>query len=141
MKKIVALSTSVHLAVIGIIIGVGMYRIVCVHILLHAFIKASMFVSSGNTIHIDGEQDLRGCSDALCILRIVMLLGIGGSVLGTSKEVLMGMICLVGVVVVLLSWTYTKHIMREFNGLVICGLLMVWFLMFFGVGGLVCVDR
>jgi NADH:ubiquinone oxidoreductase subunit 5 (subunit L)/multisubunit Na+/H+ antiporter MnhA subunit len=58
-KKMVALSTSVHLVVIMICRAVGLYGIVVFHIVTHGFVKASAFVNSGWYIHIDGRQDLR----------------------------------------------------------------------------------
>jgi len=46
-KKMVALSTSVHLVVIIICGAVGLYGIVVFHIVTHGFVKASAFVNSG----------------------------------------------------------------------------------------------
>merc|ERR1712158_290153 len=46
-KKIVALSTSVHLVVIIICRSVRLYGIVVFHIITHGFVKASAFVNSG----------------------------------------------------------------------------------------------
>jgi len=45
-KKIVALSTSVHLVVILCALGWGMYGLVVFHIVTHGFVKASAFVNS-----------------------------------------------------------------------------------------------
>lgn len=58
-KKMVALSTSVHLVVMIICGATGLYRIVVFHIVTHRFVKASAFVNSGWYIHVDGRQDLR----------------------------------------------------------------------------------
>ncbi|MBP94370.1 hypothetical protein CMK18_00280 [Candidatus Poribacteria bacterium] len=58
-KKIVALSTSVHLVVMMMCGALGLYGIVVFHIITHGFIKASAFVNSGWYIHIDRRQDLR----------------------------------------------------------------------------------
>lgn len=46
-KKIVALSTSVHLVVIIMCGAVGLYGVVVFHIVTHGFVKASAFVNSG----------------------------------------------------------------------------------------------
>lgn len=46
-KKMVALSTSVHLVVMIICRAVGLYGIVVFHIITHGFVKASAFVNSG----------------------------------------------------------------------------------------------
>jgi NADH:ubiquinone oxidoreductase subunit 5 (subunit L)/multisubunit Na+/H+ antiporter MnhA subunit len=45
-KKIVALSTSVHLVVMMICRAVRLYGVVVFHIITHGFVKASAFVNS-----------------------------------------------------------------------------------------------
>lgn len=58
-KKIIALSTSVHLAVMFLAVSVRMYGVCLIHILTHAFVKATCFVSSGVKIGMTGSQELR----------------------------------------------------------------------------------
>lgn len=58
-KKMIALSTSVHLVVIFIAVSVGIYGVCLMHILTHAFVKATCFVASGVKIGIAGNQELR----------------------------------------------------------------------------------
>merc|ERR1719210_907579 len=45
-KKIIALSTSVHLVVIMLASAVGIYGLVVFHIITHRFVKATAFVNS-----------------------------------------------------------------------------------------------
>jgi NADH-ubiquinone oxidoreductase chain 5 len=58
-KKIIALSTSVHLAVMFLSVSIRMYGVCLIHILTHAFVKATCFVASGVKIGMTGSQELR----------------------------------------------------------------------------------
>lgn len=86
----IALSTSVHLVVIMLASAVRIYGLVVFHIITHRFVKATAFVNSGWYIHVDGRQDLRNWGVILPIFIIfasfVMLCGVGGSLVGSSKE-------------------------------------------------------
>lgn len=44
LKKIIAYSTAVNLAIIMIFISMQLWRLVLMHIIVHAFIKASVFI-------------------------------------------------------------------------------------------------
>lgn len=89
-KKIIALSTSVHLVVIMICRAVGLYGIVVFHIITHGFVKASAFVNSRWYIHIHRGQDLRiwgiRLATVVMILAFLILCRVGGSLVSASKE-------------------------------------------------------
>lgn len=55
----IALSTSVHLVIIFLAVSCRLYGVCLIHILTHAFVKASCFVASGVKIGITGTQELR----------------------------------------------------------------------------------
>jgi NADH-quinone oxidoreductase subunit L len=60
IKKIVALSTLRQLGLMFLMLGVGLYELAFVHLLVHAFFKATIFVVVGNSIHLSSDyQDLR----------------------------------------------------------------------------------
>lgn len=60
LKKIVALSTISQIRIIVLTVGVGSPELAFFHIVVHAFIKAGMFISVGVLIQVNlGEQDLR----------------------------------------------------------------------------------
>ncbi len=55
IKKIVALSTLSQLGIIIMAIGVCQYRLAFTHLIIHAFFKAILFISTGNLIHSSGD--------------------------------------------------------------------------------------
>lgn len=59
MKKMIAFSTSVHLGVMSLSIISRIYGLTLIHIVTHAFVKATAFVASGITISFRGDQDIR----------------------------------------------------------------------------------
>ena len=60
MKKIVALSTLSQLGLIFCSIGLGLFKVTFFHLLTHAYFKAILFMSVGNSIHLSNDyQDLR----------------------------------------------------------------------------------
>lgn len=52
IKKMVALSTLSQLGLIIIGVGLGRFKIAFIHLIIHAFFKAIIFVSTGNLIHL-----------------------------------------------------------------------------------------
>jgi len=59
VKKMIAFSTSVHLRVMRIAIMSGIFGLTLFHIITHAFVKATAFVTSGISISFMGNQDIR----------------------------------------------------------------------------------
>lgn len=59
VKKIIAFSTSVHLGVIAVTIISGIFGLTLFHIITHAFVKATAFVTSRVSISFMGGQDIR----------------------------------------------------------------------------------
>nr|UZT27156.1 NADH dehydrogenase subunit 5 [Atrina pectinata] len=101
LKKIVALSTMGQVGFMVFCVGVGSPMLAFFHMLVHAFVKAGMFVSVGMLIQVnDGEQDLREFDWAVVSKRPVALGGLmcgSFSLMGVpflagfySKEVIMG---------------------------------------------------
>lgn len=114
-KKIIALSTSVHLVVILCAVRWGIYGLVLFHIVTHGFVKASAFVNSGWHIHINRGQDLRGWGVSIGIIVMVggfvLLCGVGGSLVSNSKEyVLLGVF---RIIVMIIRWNYSKNFMNN----------------------------
>lgn len=116
-----------------IILRLRNYRLVLVHIVIHATSKASCFVSSRVLIHASRSQDIRGSANYESTLGMVLLLGVGGMLVGISKEILR--IRRMGCVFILVSWYYSKNIFREHN--VECNVVLIIriVLLFLGVGG------
>lgn len=52
MKKIVALSTLSQLGLMFMAIGMSRYKLAFIHLIIHAFFKAIMFICTGNIIHL-----------------------------------------------------------------------------------------
>lgn len=60
VKKIIALSTARQLRLIIILLGVGLRDLAFLHLILHGFFKALLFLCRGRLIHGRGDnQDLR----------------------------------------------------------------------------------
>lgn len=63
IKKIIALSTLSQLGLIFMSIGLKLNDLAFLHLILHAFFKALMFITVGNFIHISSDyQDIRAVS-------------------------------------------------------------------------------
>ncbi len=59
IKKTLAYSTLSHLGLMGVAIGLGLYEIAMLHLTMHAFFKATLFLCSGSVIHAcHHEQDM-----------------------------------------------------------------------------------
>lgn len=117
VKKMIALSTSVHLAVMISLLGLGLYGMVFLHVILHGLVKASAFVTSGILIHGIGTQDRRDWTvnnEVLLIIIVFMvLIGVGGSTVGMSKEELV--IGMIGLWIMVSGWMYSKKFFNTFG--------------------------
>ena len=72
-KKVVALSTLKNLSKICIIISRGFVKFAILHLCLHAFSKALLFISVGVIIHeTEGRQDFRIISGGLKESRLLL---------------------------------------------------------------------
>lgn len=117
-KKMIALSTSVHLVVMFLSVSIGMYGVCLMHILTHAFVKATCFVASGVKIGITGNQELRWWSMEnqvmIMVISFLLLCGVGRSLVYNSKEMIVFQILLI--VVVFVRWKYTKIFFNSISG-------------------------
>lgn len=99
----IAISTSVHLVVIFLSVSIRMYGVCLMHIITHAFVKATCFVASGVKIGMTGNQEVRmwGLEKQVIVILISFLLlcGIGGSLVYNSKEIIVFQFLLVLVVI------------------------------------------
>ena len=60
IKKIVALSTLSQLGLMFSAMGIGLFNVAFFHLLTHAYFKALLFITIGNSIHLSNDyQDLR----------------------------------------------------------------------------------
>ena len=60
IKKRIAFRTLRHCGIIIYGLSVGQYRIVLIHLVLHAIIKSLLFILAGNSlISFSGNQDIR----------------------------------------------------------------------------------
>jgi len=115
----IALSTSVHLVIIFLAVSCGIYRVCLIHILTHAFVKATCFVSSGVKIGITGTQELRGWAVEnqiiVIVLSFLLLCGIRRSMIYNSKEIIVLQIIIL--LIVLIGWKYTKVFFNNMGGM------------------------
>lgn len=114
-KKIIALSTSVHLVVMFLAVSLNIYRVCLIHILTHAFVKATCFVASRVKIGMTGNQELRWWrlenQMLLIVLSFLLLCRVRRSLIYNSKEMIVFQILMF--LIVLVGWKYTKTF---FNG-------------------------
>nr|AHJ39831.1 NADH dehydrogenase subunit 5 [Haematopinus asini]AHY04292.1 NADH dehydrogenase subunit 5 [Haematopinus asini] len=96
LKKIVALSTMMHLGIMVLFVSVGSSSAALVHLSFHAFFKSALFMLSGILIHLSGAQDVRMLK-SLPVLKSLMLYTIfsmAGLPFFTgfySKEIMLGL--------------------------------------------------
>ena len=102
IKRVIAYSTASQMGYIIMTNGIGHYSIGVNHIINHAYFKALLFLSSGNIIHSDrNEQDLRRYGKL--ILRLPM----------TSICIIIGTINILGLPY--LSGYYSKDSILEYS--------------------------
>jgi NADH-ubiquinone oxidoreductase chain 5 len=141
VKKIIAFSTATNLVFIGIILSMSLYRVIVVHICVHAFFKASAFIWSGVLIHSNREQNSNSTFSLHILVCIVVLMGLPGIIPGMSKELIVIEIGSAIIMFLLYAVSYTKafsngHLLIE--GL--CTLLSPLLLVVFVIGGLLVMD-
>lgn len=84
VKKIIAYSTSVNLILMLLMSSLGLWGLVLLHIFVHAWFKAAMFVYSGSIIHSHGGQFLRS---NFIVFGFVILIAISGTLVSITKEI------------------------------------------------------
>merc|ERR1711976_749502 len=87
VKKVIAFSTAVNLALMAQFISLQLWGMVVVHIMTHAFIKASVFIWSGGIIHSIGLQDISYLSSLYILFGFILLIALPGIFVGISKEI------------------------------------------------------
>jgi len=146
MKKNIAFSTSSNLVVISIIASNGIFGLVILHIILHSFCKASIFMESRVKIHNTNSQDIRVNEN----LNLRMWLLIRVVVYISSKEIVVSYYGLFGFIIFLMCYGYNKMMRKGFKmeenycifvsililvvlnvGLVISGGLIIFFVLGF----------
>uniref|UniRef100_A0AAU7YSF6 NADH-ubiquinone oxidoreductase chain 5 n=1 Tax=Haematopinus quadripertusus TaxID=1453187 RepID=A0AAU7YSF6_9NEOP len=97
LKKIVALSTMMHLGIMMLYISIGSSLAAMIHLMFHAFFKSALFMLSGIMIHMSGLQDIRIMKSMplLKSLLLYVLMSMSGLPFFTgfySKEVMLGLV-------------------------------------------------
>jgi NADH:ubiquinone oxidoreductase subunit 5 (subunit L)/multisubunit Na+/H+ antiporter MnhA subunit len=72
VKKNIALSTSLHLVMILLMVMVRFYAGVVIYIILHRIAKGQLFQLAGYSLHTIGHQDLRLYSAVIITLTIIL---------------------------------------------------------------------
>nr|YP_010890528.1 NADH dehydrogenase subunit 5 [Plegadiphilus threskiornis]WIM51534.1 NADH dehydrogenase subunit 5 [Plegadiphilus threskiornis] len=76
LKKIIALSTLSQLAFIVLVMSLGNFMCAFFHLIMHAFMKAMMFLAAGCIIHDSlGWQDIRKLISPLPMVKVVFIFG------------------------------------------------------------------
>merc|ERR1712050_443944 len=112
VKKNIAYSTSIHLAVIVLLSVIRAYSVVLVYILLHGMVKGQLFQSSGYEIHGVGSQDIRkfnlnGTTYIILVAIFVLSALVGIVIIGSKEVVVLGMMSLVMLLLIVISIIYT----------------------------------
>merc|ERR1712046_54879 len=100
VKKNIAYSTSIHLAVIVLLSLIGIYSVVLVYILLHRIVKRQLFQSSRYEIHGVRSQDMRkfnfnGTTYMILISMFILSALMRMVIIGSKEVVILGMMSLV----------------------------------------------
>nr|AYC65839.1 NADH dehydrogenase subunit 5 [Bovicola bovis] len=100
LKKVIALSTLVHVSLIMIYISLGDFVPALTHLLCHAFMKSGLFMIGGLVIHkAGGSQDVRlmtlyppSSPSSMVLLSVFLLSMVGFPFLSgfVSKELMLG---------------------------------------------------
>jgi NADH:ubiquinone oxidoreductase subunit 5 (subunit L)/multisubunit Na+/H+ antiporter MnhA subunit len=95
------------------------YGACLIHILTHAFVKATCFVSSGVKIGMTGTQELRRWAIenqmVVIVMSFLLLCGVRRSMVYNSKEIIVLQIVIL--LVVLIGWKYTKVFFNNIRGM------------------------
>lgn len=107
VKKNIALSTSLHLVIMLLIVIVGFYAGVVLYIILHRMAKRQLFQLAGYSLHTVRHQDLRMYSASMLTLLIILpmflLTALVRIVIVTKEILLIDMSSLFFVLIILIS--------------------------------------
>jgi len=107
------------LVIMFLAVSCRIYRVCLIHILTHAFVKATCFVSSRVKIGITRTQELRNWAIEnqiiVIIISFLLLCGVRRSMIYNSKEMIVLQIMLI--LVVLIGWKYTKVFFNNLRGI------------------------
>jgi NADH:ubiquinone oxidoreductase subunit 5 (subunit L)/multisubunit Na+/H+ antiporter MnhA subunit len=101
IKRMVALSTAVHIGLMTMALGTGNIAWSCEHLFIHGWVKSTLFMAVGTGIHTLHSQDVRKANGGLlfnlpliaCIMLLACLAvsGMPGSHIGSIKDMLLVM--------------------------------------------------
>lgn len=79
LKRVLAYSTVSQLGLMFVACGAGAFYAAMFHLTTHAFVKALLFLSAGNVVHMTGTTDMNkmgGLAKSLPITHILFLIGV-----------------------------------------------------------------
>jgi len=142
IKKIIAYSTAVNLALMMQFISLQLWGIVVLHIMVHAFIKASVFIWSGSLIHSIGTQNVDSLMSLYILFGFILLIGLPRIFVGLSKEVYMSEAFLLTTCLLWLVSNYVKKLVHAvLNIEILCVFLLPFVLVLTGTGNIVVIDN
>jgi len=123
-------------------ISLQLWGVVVLHIIMHSFIKASVFIWSRSLIHSIGTQNVDSLMSLYILFGFILLMGLPGIFVGLSKEVYMSEAFLLTTCLLWLVSNYVKKLIHAvLNMEMLCVFLLPFVLVLTGIGNVVVMDN